>query len=725
MPIAAAKTQGASSPNQPAERSDWRFAREAAYSWIGILITLAVAATIEFPLCRLIVARVHASSWRLAVEDVVLVVILGLFLYGQLIFQLCRLGYYKRMMAHRAAERREIEAIYDSARPAALTIVVPSYREHPRLVHQTLMSAALAEYPGRRVVLLIDDPLNPADSQAANDLAAMRHLPQKIEATMHLQKVKYDAELAAFERRVLDGAVDHAAEFVRLGGLYREAANWLEAQAAGYEVQDYTDALFVERILREPARAHRERGQQLAARGREPATAAPRSEPMREYKRLASLFSARLSSFERKRFVNLSHVANKSMNLNGYFALIGRHFRVAMRADGAHLEECEAASAQLDVPDADYVLSLDADSLIMSDYALRLSAILREPGNRRIGIIQSPHRAIPGSPRLLQRVAGSQSTVSRLTSQGSTYFGASFWVGSNALFRREALEEICEVVQERGFAIKKYARDRTLVEDTESTIDFLAHGWEVYNYPDPLAYSATPPDFGSLIIQRLRWAGGGLLNVGKLLRYLRAAPERSTRIPEAIVRFHYLASTAINVGMLVLPVIAIGESNSSVGFLLSAAAYYILYARDLVACEYGWLDLPRVYALNLLLIPVSLEGLLNVLRQAWTGRKPAFRRTPKVFERTPAPARYILMPLVLLVLAMATAGADYLSGSWPFAIVGLVNAALLSYALAGLVGLREGLADIAAGLGIRAVWPRAATTNDRGASAADPAATPV
>jgi len=700
-------------------------AREAAYSWIGILVTLAVAATAESQFCRLFVARVRASSWRLAVEDLVLVVVLGLFFYGQLVFQLCRLGYYKRMMAHRAAGRDEIEAIYDSAHPAALTIVVPSYREHPKLVHQTLMSAALVEYPGRRVVLLIDDPPNPVDSNAAIDLAAMRHLPQEIEATMHLQKVKYDAELAAFKRRVLGGAVDRAAEFARLGGLYREAASWLEAQAARYEVQDHTDALFVEQILREPARAHRERGRELADCALESAPAASRSEPLREYKRLAALFGARLSSFQRKRFVNLSHVANKSMNLNSYFALIGRHFRVATRPDGAHLEECEAAAAQLDFPDADYVLSLDADSLIMSDYALRLSAILRKPGSRRIGIIQSPHRAIAGSRRLLQRVAGSQSTVNRLTSQGSTYFGASFWVGSNALFRREALEEIYEVTQERGFAIKKYVRDRTLVEDTESTIDFLAHGWQVHNYPDPLAYSATPPDFGSLIIQRLRWSGGGLLNMGKLLRYLRAAPEKSTRIPEAIVRFHYLASTAVNVGMLVLPAIAIGESRSSTGFLVSVAAYYTLYGRDLVACEYSWLDLPRVYALNLLLIPISLEGLLNVLRQAWTGRKPAFRRTPKVFERTAAPARYILVPFVLLILALATAGADYFVRSRSFAVLGLVNVAFLGYALVWFVGLRDGLADLAAGLGIRTLPPRAAAMNDRGASAADPAATPV
>ena len=39
---------------------------------------------------------------------------------------------------------------------------------------------------------------------------------------------------------------------------------------------------------------------------------------------------------------------------------------------------------------------------------------------------------------------------------------------------------------------------------------------------------------------------------------------------------------------------------------------------------YSWHDVVRVYALNLLLIPVNLGGLLLSLRQAVMGRKPRF-----------------------------------------------------------------------------------------------------
>ena len=42
--------------------------------------------------------------------------------------------------------------------------------------------------------------------------------------------------------------------------------------------------------------------------------------------------------------------------------------------------------------------------------------------------------------------------------------------------------------------IRRFVHDRTLTEDSESTIHLMAKGWTVFNYPDRLAYSATPLD---------------------------------------------------------------------------------------------------------------------------------------------------------------------------------------------------------------------------------------
>src|SRR5256885_1060029 len=85
-----------------------------------------------------------------------------------------------------------------------------------------------------------------------------------------------------------------------------------------------------------------------------------------------------------------------------------------------------------------------------------------------------------------------------------------------------------------------------------------------------------------------------------------------------------------------------GENLRDPWLPLSAAPYFFLYARDLVRTGYRYADLLRVYALNLMLIPVNLGGVLKSLEQALTGRKTPFGRTPKVSGRTAAPALYVL-----------------------------------------------------------------------------------
>ena len=82
--------------------------------------------------------------------------------------------------------------------------------------------------------------------------------------------------------------------------------------------------------------------------------------------------------------------------------------------------------------------------------------------------------------------------------------GAAFWVGANAILRMEALRDLEVRDHSEGQLVRRYISDRTVIEDTESTLDLTAKGWTVENYPERLAYSASPPDFGSLCIQRQR-----------------------------------------------------------------------------------------------------------------------------------------------------------------------------------------------------------------------------
>ena len=61
-----------------------------------------------------------------------------------------------------------------------LTTIIPSYQEDARVIRNTLLSAALQEYPDKRVVLLIDDPFVPKTAKAREQLQAARALPYQI-----------------------------------------------------------------------------------------------------------------------------------------------------------------------------------------------------------------------------------------------------------------------------------------------------------------------------------------------------------------------------------------------------------------------------------------------------------------------------------------------------------------------------------------------------------------
>jgi hypothetical protein len=75
---------------------------------------------------------------------------------------LADLGFYRRRTNRAALPSAEVEQVYGVEGRDGLLVLVPSYKKQAGVVRQTLISAALVEYPGRRIVLLLDDPPAPA-----------------------------------------------------------------------------------------------------------------------------------------------------------------------------------------------------------------------------------------------------------------------------------------------------------------------------------------------------------------------------------------------------------------------------------------------------------------------------------------------------------------------------------------------------------------------------------
>lgn len=632
---------------------------EARLTRLTILLTGVAAASFLWEMLGTTATSIADRAIRLGIEGLAFTAIAAFFIYGNLIYEFMRLGYFTRLERHKEADADELLPLSARAAPT-LTLLIPSYKEEGRIIRQALLSAALQEYPNKRVVLLIDDPVDSSDPVEQAGLRIARHLPQEIDSLLSVPRKKCAVALSEFLERKSRNDLDWTEECARLSDSYEEIAVWFEDLARQHGRNDHTDAWFVGQILMARALRHREYAEDLR-RLAIPLESPGEQSPMRlsyEYDRLASLFSVELSSFERKRYRNLSHEPNKAMNLNSYLGLMGKHAREVQRQDGLYLEEAPAQEATLAISDAAYVVTLDADSLLLQDYALRLIHLMEAPGNEKIAVVQTPYSAVPSPTSELERIAGATTDIQYFLHQGSTQYGGTFWVGANALLRKAALDDLETEEHRDGLVIRRYIQDWTVIEDTESTLDLVKKGWTLSNYPERLSYSATPADFGSLLIQRGRWANGGLLILPKLLAHLFAKPRSCAKVAECLYRFHYLTSLAgVTFGLLILFSYVFQIRLSPWWLPLAALPCYWLYARDLRLAGYRKSgDLLRVYALNLLLLPVHLGGVLRSLRQSWTGQKIPFRRTPKVTGRTRTPARYLMLEYTLWSFCSSAVG---------------------------------------------------------------------
>ena len=668
--------------------------RRIAMTRLGIILT--VTAWLSYFITWLIndfLSPLYSSTQSRA-EAIIYLLIVTLLTASALAYLLSRLGFCYRTRSHRRAGRAVLDDFYDSKAPS-LTVIVPSYQEEEHVIRNTLLSAALQEYPQMRVVLLIDDPPVPRSRRARDQLLAARAMPAKITALLAGPAARFSAALEGFEARYGAQAWADLEAMTELAGHCEAAVSWLRELAASLEVTDHTDAFFCNEVT------HRLAGDlQSAAWALRDAVAddvvLSHTHLRRLYRRLICIFSAEVASFERKQYSSLSSEPNKAMNLNSYIGLMGGSYREVRTVTGLVLAPAGQAQPDLAVPDPDYVLTLDADSVLLPEYCLRLVHLLEQSEHRDTAIAQTPYSAFPGSATRLERIAGATTDLQHIVHQGLTYYNATFWVGANAIIRKRALDAIMEKSYIGDWEIRQYIRDRTVIEDTESTIDMGVHGWRLFNYPERLSYSATPPDFGSLCIQRRRWANGGLLILPKLHQQRRARRDRGerTRFGELFLRWNYMASICwSSFSLLVLLVFPFSATLISPLLGVVALPYFLAIASDLRYCGYKRIDAARIYGFNLILLPVNLAGTVSSLVQGITASKSAFARTPKVRDRTVAPPFFVISPYLVIALAAVTFYSAYRHDRVENMAYAALNIVLACYATVAFIGLRYSLAD--------------------------------
>ncbi len=660
-------------------------------SWAMYIITTVLRMLLEDDFTRL----------RVTLEAGVYLIIVTLLSFSALMYLVSRLGAQQRFRDHRRTPRAQLDAHFSHRYSRSITVLIPSYVEDVHVVSMTIWSAALQEFPDLRVALLIDDPPEPGDPERARELEATRRLCEDIVEELDAPHARVAAARTAALDRLRGRPFVGGIELARLGSEYRWASQWLKAKADAWEIRDHTDRFFVDHVLRDLAE-----DLLLTVTALEAATAARETLEVARveelYNRLVWIFSVSAHSFERKTYASLSHEANKAANLNAYISLMGHRLKRVETPGGVLLTPVpEGEYADLLVPDSDYLLTLDADSMLLRDYCLRLVHRMETDGNERVAVIQTPYSSFRGAPTRMERIAAATTDIQHQLHQGLTAYDATFWVGANAIIRKRALDDIVQVTHEGSLDISTYIQDRTVIEDTESSIDLGAHDWHLVNYPERLSYSATPPDFGSLVIQRRRWANGGLLILPKFLRQRRARRRTLRPVPlsETLLRVNYMASIAwASLGLLLLLFYPFDSRLLSPWVVAAAAPYFLAMAQDLKDAGYKRTDVFRIYGFNLLLLPVNVAGTLKSIEQWLRNEKIPFARTPKVANRTASPWPYVLAPYLIIAASCLIFLLDYRSQNWGNAAFAAFNAAMCAWALVADIGIVESLQDLVIGL---------------------------
>ena len=130
--------------------------------------------------------------------------------------------------------------------------------------------------------------------------------------------------MQSFETAMQRGDQLGPSSMVALASAYGDAVSWLENLADSQEITDHTDEFFVNEVVLRLADSFREVRTALLESSAEGVVLHPQMF-RRLYRRLVWTFSVRVSSFERKKYVSLSHEPNKAMNLNSYIGPDGRH----------------------------------------------------------------------------------------------------------------------------------------------------------------------------------------------------------------------------------------------------------------------------------------------------------------------------------------------------------------------------------------------------------------
>lgn len=154
----------------------------------------------------------------------------------------------------------------------------------------------------------------------------------------------------------------------------------------------------------------------------------------------------------------------------------------------------------LKVSSGELVVTMDADMVPRTDFLEKTVGYFH---NKNMGFIQTPQTFFNDDPYQFNlfatnTIGNDQDFFMRSIEQQKDAFNATMYVGSNAIFRRKALDSV------GGFATG------VITEDMATGMLLQAKKWDTGFVNENLASGLAPETFGDLIKQRDRWARGNI-----------------------------------------------------------------------------------------------------------------------------------------------------------------------------------------------------------------------
>jgi cellulose synthase (UDP-forming) len=192
----------------------------------------------------------------------------------------------------------------------------------------------------------------------------------------------------------------------------------------------------------------------------------------------------------------LDDLGDKSFEL--YASKFG--FNYMSRPNKGEFKKAGNLNYALSKTSGEYVVIFDADFTPSGDF---VDELLPYMSNKKVGIVQSPqffdvNKQI-AKRSLLEYGAGAiQEYFYKFVQPSLNKINSAICVGSNAIYRRSALESI------NGFALLNHS------EDVWTGFKLVQKNWKINYIPVILAKGICPDDLQSFFNQQARWSGGSL-----------------------------------------------------------------------------------------------------------------------------------------------------------------------------------------------------------------------